>query len=63
MSEQTPFEKTAETGNKLAGSLALQKALEELATAEGETDTSELAIQKEILIQALLAFSPIIGEA
>ena len=65
MSELTPFEKSAETANKLAGALALHQALKEIAKveeAEGE-ESKELQLQKEILIQAIITLSPIIGEA
>ena len=64
MSEQTPFEKAEETGNKLAGAFALHQALKEIAKVEeAEGQTKELALQKEILIQAVIALSPFTAEA
>ena len=57
----TPFELTAETANKLAGSLALHEALKQLQNSEAPQ--AEQDLQREILVQALLILSPIVGEA
>jgi len=64
MSELTPFEKSAETANKLAGALALHQALKEIAKVEeAEGESRELELQKEILIQAVITLSPFTAEA
>tara|TARA_Y100001938_G_C7825493_1_gene298713 strand:- start:154 stop:375 length:222 start_codon:yes stop_codon:yes gene_type:complete len=62
MESLTPFEQTAELGQRLAQSFALNQALEQIAKAEeDETLTAEgrieVELSKEVLIQALIALA------
>ncbi len=62
METLTPFEKSADLGQRLAQCFALDEALRNLEVAKNDSSLSEqarteVALSEEILIQALIALA------